>query len=85
MIELTEQQQRAVDASPEPLRLLDPRTGKTYVLIGSEVYERIKGFLAGDEGLSMREVAALVERAMREDDAGDPTLEYYQQKYGRTR
>jgi hypothetical protein len=80
MLELTEQQQR--DASPGPLRLLDPRTNKTYVLIGSDAYERIKGLLAGDEGLSMREVAALVERALREDDTGDPTLEYYQQKYG---
>jgi hypothetical protein len=82
MIELTEQQQRAVDDSQEPLRLLDPRTNRTYVLVGAETYERIKGLLEGDEGLSMREVAALVERAMREDDAGDPTLEYYQQKYG---
>jgi hypothetical protein len=29
MIELTEQQQQAVDASPEPVRLIDPRTNKT--------------------------------------------------------
>jgi hypothetical protein len=32
----------------------------------------------------MREVAVLVDRAMAEDDLGDPTLAYYQQKYGRT-
>lgn len=29
----------------------------------------------------MRQVAILVDRAMREDDANDPTLEFYQKKY----
>jgi hypothetical protein len=85
MIELTEQQQQAVDASPEPPRLIDPRTNKTFVLIGAEVYQRIKDLLAGDDGLDMRQVAVLVERAMREEDADDPTLEFYQQKYGNKR
>jgi hypothetical protein len=81
MIELTEQQQQAVDASPE-LRLIDPRTKKTYVLIGTDVYERIRGMLEED-GLDMGQVAVLVDRAMREDDTDDPTLTFYQQKYGR--
>jgi hypothetical protein len=85
MLELTQQQQQAVDASPEPPRLLDPRTNKTYVLIGADAYERIKGLLVADDGLTMRQVAMLVERAMREDDADDPTLEFYQQKYGAKR
>ena len=39
LIELTEQQQRAVDAGPEP-RLVDPRTKKAYVLLGADVYQR---------------------------------------------
>ncbi len=82
MIELTEQQQQALDASPEP-RLIDPRTKKSYVLVGADVYERFRQFFAEDEGLDMHQVAALVERAMQEDDAGDPTLAFYQQKYGR--
>ena len=64
------------------LRLVDPRTKKTYVLVATDVYERLRGVLAEDEGLDMRQVAVLVERAMREDDAGDPTLEFYQRKYG---
>ena len=34
MIELTEQQQRAVDAVPE-VHLIDPRTQKAYVLVGA--------------------------------------------------
>jgi hypothetical protein len=82
MIELTAQQQQALDASPE-LRLIDPRTQKEYVLVPAAVYERLGSLLAEDEGPDMRQVAALVERAMREDDAGDPTLEFYQRKYGR--
>jgi hypothetical protein len=85
MLELTPQQQQAVDASAEPLRLTDPRTNKTYVLLEADAYEKVRGLLAADEGPDMRQVAVLVERAMREDDAADPTLEFYQQKYGRKR
>jgi hypothetical protein len=81
MIELTEQQQQALDISPEQ-RLIDPRTQKAYVLVQADLYERIRGLFAEDEGLDMRQVAALIERAMRDDDAGDPRLEFYQQKYG---
>ncbi len=82
MQELTHEQQQALDADPEP-RLLDPRTKQTYVLVRADVYERLRGLLEEDAGLDMRQVAVLVERAMREDDAEDPTLEFYQQKYGR--
>jgi hypothetical protein len=82
MIELTQQQQQAVDASPEP-QLIDPRTQQVYILVKADVYQRLRSLLAEDEGLDMRQVAALVEQAMREDDAGDPTLDFYQQKYGR--
>lgn len=81
MLELTEQQQHALDADPEP-RLIDPRTQTAYVLIRSDVYQRLRSLLPEDEGLDMRQVAVLVDRAMREDDANDPTLEFYQRKYG---
>jgi hypothetical protein len=33
----------------------------------------------------MGQVAVLVERAMREEDENDPTLEFYQRKYGNER
>ncbi len=82
MIELTAQQQQAVDGTAEP-QLIDPRTRKTYVLVASEVYERLRNLVAEDDGPDMQQVAALVERAMREEDVGDPTLEFYQRKYGR--
>jgi len=82
MIELTEQQQRAIDAAPE-VSLIDPRTQKAYVLVGADLFERMKGLLKDDDELNMRQVAILVERAMSEDDAGDPSLAFYQEKYGR--
>jgi hypothetical protein len=82
MIELIPELQQALDANPE-LRMIDPRTGKVYVLIDAEVYARIQTLLAEEEEPDMRQVASLVEEAMREDDADDPALEYYQSKYGR--
>jgi hypothetical protein len=78
MIELTESLQSALDCQPgEPLRLVDPRTGKTYVLVPADVYERLKA--VADDDIDMRQVGALIERNMREYDAGDPLLELYQQ------
>ena len=44
MIELTEEQRQALAANPE-LRLLDPLTQKTYVLVGADVYERLRRVL----------------------------------------
>ena len=77
MIELTEQQQHAVDGDTAP-RLIDPRTQKAYVLIGADLFERSRGLLADEDGPNMRQVATLVERAMQADDASDPTLDFYQ-------
>lgn len=81
MIELTQQQQQALDSCAEP-RLLDPRSRKAYVLVDVDVFARLRGLLSDDENIDMRQVAALVDRAMSEDDANDPTLAFYQQKYG---
>jgi hypothetical protein len=66
VIELTEQQQQAVDASPEP-RLIDPRTKKAYVLIGADVYERMRELL-GQAQATIQEEAWLdaVEEARNE-------------------
>jgi hypothetical protein len=81
MIELTEQQQQALDEATELPRFVDPRTNKSYFLVSAEVYERLRALL--DDDLNMRQVSILVDRAMREDDENDPTLAFYQEKYGR--
>ena len=81
MIELTQEQRQELDR-PEPALARDPMTNTTYVLVRDDVYQRLRGLL-DDDRLDMGQVAILVEHAMREDDAGDPTLAYYQRKYGK--
>ena len=45
MIELREDQWRALDASEQSPIVVDPRTGQEYLLIRREVYEKVRGFL----------------------------------------
>jgi hypothetical protein len=45
MIELREDQLRALDAEPQPPVLVDPRTGQEYLLIKREVYDLVSGIL----------------------------------------
>jgi hypothetical protein len=47
-----------------------------FILLKAEVYDRLRSAL--DEGFDMTQVGALVEIAMREEDAGDPLLKSYQ-------
>ncbi len=75
MIELTEQQRHELTATDVP-HLLDPKTGKTYVLVETEVYERLKGLLEDEP----RVTGEMVDRLMEEEDRDDPTLAFYQQE-----
>jgi len=46
MIELTAQQQQAIDAQTlQPPCVVDPRTGQHYRLIRQEIYELVRGAL----------------------------------------
>lgn len=78
MIELNDQQRQVLAASELP-QVLDPATGKTYVLVQTEVYERLKGLLEDE----LHVTGEMVDRLMEEEDRDDPTLAYYQQQYGR--
>jgi hypothetical protein len=73
MIELTEQQRQELLWTDVP-QVLDPATGKTYVLVPTEVYERLKG-LPEDEP---RVTDEMVDRLMEEEDRDDPTLTHFQ-------
>jgi len=49
VIALSDEQARAVAAHPgEPVRLLDPATGRAYVLVAADVYDRAAGLLTDD-------------------------------------
>ena len=85
MLELTELQHLELQRSDEsPPGILDPVTNTRYVLVRSDEFDRVRSIVESD-GLDMRQVGQLVNAAMREDDAGDPTLEFYQKEYGRQR
>jgi hypothetical protein len=79
MIELTEQQRQVLSA-PEPT-VLDPQTGKSYVLVPRETYERFKALLALED-YDPDEGAGYINEVMAEDDAKGPYLESYQH-YGK--
>ena len=77
MIELTEQQRRALAGTVDGPVLVDANTANPYVLLRKDIYDRL---IAGldDDALDMHQVAVLVDRAMAEDDAHDPLLADYQ-------
>jgi len=78
MIELTEQQRQELTGMDAP-QFLDPGTGKTYVLVPTELYERLRGLLEEEP----RVTGEMVDRLMEEEDQDDATLAFYQQHYGR--
>jgi hypothetical protein len=78
MIELTEQQRQELTTTDAPL-VLDPVTGKTYVLVQTDVYERLTSVL--EDG--PRVTGEMVDRLMEEEDRDDTTLAFYQEEYGR--
>jgi hypothetical protein len=49
-VELTEEQRRALAReSPSPLRLVDPVSKTTYVLLPADVYEQLQSLLEEDD------------------------------------
>jgi hypothetical protein len=49
-LELTEQQQHALDQHPErPARIIDPRTNAAYVLVRADEYENIRELLEEEQ------------------------------------
>jgi hypothetical protein len=76
MIELTEQQEQALDASPLPLRVLAPHTNRTYVLVTSEVYERL-GDLLEPGSLSESERCVILQGVWQRANWDDPRMDDY--------
>ncbi|HUY33362.1 MAG TPA: hypothetical protein VMV69_11495 [Pirellulales bacterium] len=78
MIELTERQRQELIATDTP-QILDPGTGKTYVLVRSEIYQRLRELLDDEP----RVTGEMMDRLMEQEDLDDPTLAFYQREYGR--
>jgi hypothetical protein len=80
MIELTEAMLKALEEhGGQPLRLVDPRSGMTYLLVRADLFERMQD---GEDVFDGIDVGKLIADAMREDDEGDPHLEKYQNELG---
>ena len=52
MIELTEEQQRALRQAGWPAEVTNPKTGETFVLIHKEMFERVRAFLEQEDGIA---------------------------------
>jgi len=69
MIELTEQQMQALN-KPEatPLRLVNPRTNESYVLLRVDEYERLKQHEYDDSPWTREELQALAWERIKHED-----------------
>jgi hypothetical protein len=68
-LELTEQQQRALDAKAEgPPRLIDPRTNSAYVLVPAEEYESVRELLEEERRQRAIRAVGLRNAARRMDE-----------------
>jgi len=76
MIELTHEQQQALEDEAQPLRLINPKTSDVYVLLREDLYGKVQALV--EEDFDPREAYPLLDRIMAEDDANDPYLESYQ-------
>jgi hypothetical protein len=50
MIQLTEEQVTAMEQTPGPLRVVNPKTQEVYFLIRQDVYELTRGIVGGGKG-----------------------------------
>jgi hypothetical protein len=75
MIQLTPEQARELRQGA--VAVIDPETKEEYILIRKADFDRVRPLFEEDQP-GKREVAVLVERAMREYDENDPTLHLYQ-------
>jgi hypothetical protein len=74
MIELSEQQRQELK-QPGLARVLDPETGRTYVLVPAEIYDRL-GSLLSDEAWAEDSYRAALEVFAR-DGWDDPRMDVY--------
>lgn len=76
MTTLTPEQRRAIErAGEQPVRVEDPETHASYVLLKAEVYERLRAVL-DDADFDVRETYPIVWNLMKEDWE-DPAMDVY--------
>ena len=78
MIALTEEMRQAIEQQAnEPLRLVDPATARTFVLIRTEVYDRLKRVLYDDSEYTISEAYPLMDEVAAKAGWDDPAMDIY--------
>jgi len=76
-LQLTEEQRQALTGqSGGPVRLCDPQTNQTYVLLKLQDYERIKAFFE-DDPLSEEERRVILQGVWKRANWDDPAMDDY--------
>ncbi len=76
IIKVSEEQGKALESEAEvPLRVVDPRTNRTYVLVAAEQYERMKALL--EEELDIRAAYPLMDAIAAKEGWDDPSMDIY--------
>jgi hypothetical protein len=75
MIELTDDQRQEL-GKPEPVAI-DPQTKVTYVLVRSDIYQRLRSLIYDDADVSIREAYPLMDEAAAKAGWDDPAMDIY--------
>ena len=76
MLELNAPLQHALDShAAEPLQMVDPRTNKAYVLIPTEIYEKMRAAL--EDKLDIRDAYPLLDEMAGKAGWDDPAMDIY--------
>lgn len=77
-IQLTPEMSAVVQKnSSEPVRVVDPATNQTYVLLHEATYQRLQTLLYDDSALEIREAYPLMDDAAAKAGWSDPAMDVY--------
>jgi hypothetical protein len=77
-IALTEELRQAIREHPDkPVRLVDPHTQQTFVLVRAEVFDRLQGLVYDDAEFSIREAYPLMDEVAAKAGWDDPAMDIY--------
>jgi hypothetical protein len=78
MMPLTEELRQAIREHPDkPVRLTDPTTQQSFVLLRAELYDRLKALLYEDSELVLEEAYLLLDEAAARAGWDDPAMDIY--------
>jgi len=78
MIEITKEQRQAVKEHPDkPVPLVDPETRQTFILLRTEVYERLKRLLYDDSEFLIQDAYPLLDEMAAKAGWDDPAMDIY--------